>query len=127
MCRWHCGRLLELQREAAAGGHFEGLPGVVAEVVVIQPATGRCKREGARAHATQPWAKEGVAAFHAGCGAGVGGSGEGDGEVASKQASKQRSLCMCRLCVGCARAGLREWLVAFEARAGRLLRCFGRG
>ena len=63
-----CGRLLlELQLdEAAAGGRFEGLLGVVAEVVVPQPATGRCKREGARAHATHPWAKEGVAAVHAG-------------------------------------------------------------
>ena len=65
-----------------------------------------------------------MAAVHAGC-AGVGGSGEGVGAAASKQ----RALCMCRLCVGCARAGLirdtrREWLVAFEARAGRVLRCF---
>ena len=67
-----------------------------------------CKREGARALATHPWAKEGVAAVHAGCG-GVGGSGAA--------ASKQLALCVCRLCVGCARAGLvrdtrREWLVA---------------
>ena len=89
MCRWHRGRLLELQLEATVGGRFEGLLGVVAEVVAPQPATGRCKREGARAHATQPWAKEGVAAFHAGCGAGVGGSGEGDGAATNKQ----RALC----------------------------------
>ena len=33
----------EAQLEAAAGGRFEGLLGVVAEVVVPQPATGRCK------------------------------------------------------------------------------------
>ena len=58
--------MLKLQFEAAAGGRFEGLLGVVAEVVAIQPATGRCKREGARAHATHPWAKEGVATVHAG-------------------------------------------------------------
>ena len=58
--------MLEVQLEAAAGGRFEGLLGVVAEVVVVpQPATGRCKREGAHAHATHPWAKEGVAAVHA--------------------------------------------------------------
>ena len=73
----------------------------------------------ASAHATHPWAKEGVAAVHA-AGAGVGGSGEGVGAAASKQ----RALCMCSLCVGCARAGLirdtrREWRVAFKARAGR--------
>ena len=79
-----------------------------------------CKREGARALATHPWAKEGVAAVHAGCG-GVGGSGAA--------ASKQLALCVCRLCVGCARAGLvrdtrGEWLVACKARAGRVLRCF---
>ena len=42
------GRSLEPQVEAAAGGHPEGLLGVVAEAVVLQPATGRCKREGAR-------------------------------------------------------------------------------
>ena len=43
------GRSLEAQVEAAAGGRPEGLLGVVAEVVVAhQPATGRCKREGAR-------------------------------------------------------------------------------
>ena len=111
MSRRHRERLLELQLEAAARGRFEGLLGVVAEVVAVQAATGRCKREGARAHATHPWAKEGVAAVHAGC-AGVGGSGEGVGAAASKQ----RALCMCRLCVGCARAGLirdtrREWRV----------------
>ena len=53
-------------RAAAAGGHFEGLLGVIAEAVLPQPATGRCKREGAHAHATHPWAKEGVAAVHAG-------------------------------------------------------------
>ena len=63
----HRGRLLEVQLEAAAGGRFEGLLGVVAEAVAPpQPATGRCKREGAHAHATHPWAKEGVAAVHAG-------------------------------------------------------------
>ena len=77
-----------------------------------------CKREGARALATHPWAKEGVAAVHAGCE--VGGSGAA--------ASKQLALCVCRLCVGCARAGLvrdtrREWLVSCKARAGRVLRC----
>ena len=108
-----------IQLEAAVRGRFEGLLGVVVEVVVPQPATGRCKREGARAHATHPWAKEGVAAVHAGC-AGVGGGCEGVGAAASKRCA----LCMCRLCVGCARAGLirgtrREWLVAFKARAGR--------
>ena len=42
------GRSLELQVEAAAGGRPEGLLGVVAEAVALQPATGRCKREGAR-------------------------------------------------------------------------------
>ena len=42
------GRSLEDQLEAAAGGRPEGLLGVVAEVVAPQPATGRCKREGAR-------------------------------------------------------------------------------
>eukprot|EP00964_Phaeocystis_antarctica_P097790 scaffold63862_cov78-Phaeocystis_antarctica.AAC.1 len=56
---------LEVQLEAAAGGRFEGLLGVVAEVVVPQPATGRCRWERARAQATHPWAKEGVAAVHA--------------------------------------------------------------
>ena len=66
VCRWHCGHLLELQLQAAAGGRFEGLLGVVAEVVVLQAATGRCKREGASAHATHPWVKEGVAAVYAG-------------------------------------------------------------
>ena len=89
--------MLEPQLEAAAGSHFEGLLGVVVEVVVVQPATGRSKWERARAHATHPWAKEGVAAVHAG-GAGVGGSGEGAGAAASKQ----RALCMCSLCVGAA-------------------------
>jgi hypothetical protein len=44
-------------------------------------------------------------------------------------ASKQLALRVCRLCVGCARAGLvrdtrREWLVACKARAGVALRCF---
>ena len=34
--------------EAAAGGRPEGLLGVVVEVFAAQPATGRCKREGAR-------------------------------------------------------------------------------
>ena len=62
--------LLELQLEAAAGGRFEGLLGGVVEVVAVQAATGRCKWERARAHATHPWAKEGVAAVHAGCGRG---------------------------------------------------------
>eukprot|EP00964_Phaeocystis_antarctica_P049739 scaffold28815_cov44-Phaeocystis_antarctica.AAC.2 len=62
--------LLEHQLEAAAGGRFEGLLGGVAEVVLLQPATGRCKWERARAHATHPWAKEGVAAVHARCGRG---------------------------------------------------------
>ena len=68
VCRRHRGRLLEVQLEATAGGRFEGLLGVVApaEVVAPQPATGRCKREGASAHATHPWAKEGVAAVYAG-------------------------------------------------------------
>ena len=41
-------RSLEVQLEAAAGGRPDGLLGVVAEVVAHQPATGRCKREGAR-------------------------------------------------------------------------------
>ena len=104
--------LLEPQLEAAAGGRFEGLLGVVVEAVGPQPATGRCKWVRARAHATRKWAKEGVAAVHAG-GAGVGGSGERVGAAASKH----RALCMRMLCVGCARAGLirdtrREWLVA---------------
>ena len=62
--------LLEVQLEAAAGGRFEGLLGGVVEAVVPQAATGRCKWERARAHATHPWAKEGVAAVHAGCGRG---------------------------------------------------------
>ena len=74
---------LEHQLEAAAGGRFKGPLGVGFKAVVLQAATGRCKREGARAHATHPWAKEGVAAVHAGC-AGVGGSGEGVGAAASK-------------------------------------------
>ena len=43
--------MLEHQLEAVAGGRSEGLLGVVAEVVAKQPATGRCKREGAHAHA----------------------------------------------------------------------------
>ena len=94
-----CTLALEIHLEAAAGSRFEGLLGVVAEVVVVQPATGRCKRKGARAHATHPWAKEGAAAVHAGCGRGSG-SGEGVGAAASKQCA----LCMCRLCVACARA-----------------------
>ena len=63
---WHRGRMLKLQPETSVGGRFEGLLGVVAEVVVPQPATGRSKREGASAHATHPWAKEAVAAVHAG-------------------------------------------------------------
>ena len=42
------GRSLEEQLEAAAGGRLEGLLGVVAEAVVLQAATGRGKREGAR-------------------------------------------------------------------------------
>ena len=63
------GRLLDaLQLEAAAGGRFEGLLGGVVEAVETQPATGRW--EGARVRATHPWAKEGVAAFQAGCGRG---------------------------------------------------------
>ena len=110
--------MLELQLEAVAGGRSEGLLGVGAEVVVPQPATGRLQAGGC-ALATHPWAKEGVAAVHAGCG-GVGGSGAA--------ASKQLALCVCRLCVGCARAGpvrdtRREWLVACKARAGQVLRC----
>ena len=63
-------QMLEAQLEAAAGGRFEGLLGVVVEVVEPQAATGRCKWERARAHATHPWANEGVAAVHAGCGRG---------------------------------------------------------
>ena len=110
--------MLKLQPETAVGGRFEGLLGVVAEEVAPQPATGRCKREGASAHATHPWAKEGVAAVHAGW------RGRGWQRRGCWRGGKQHALCMCRLCVGCARAGLREWLVAFEARAGRLLRCF---
>ena len=118
-------RLLEVrQLEAAAGGRFEGLLGVVVEVVVVQAAMGRCKREGApgvRAHAAHPWAKEG---------------GRGRGPRGVRGRGWQRRGCwrggeqatcavyMCRLCVGRARAGLilttrREWRVAFKARAGR--------
>ena len=63
-------QVLEQQLEAAAGGRFEGLLGGVVEAVDVQTATGRCKWEGARMHATHPWAKEGVAAVHAGCGRG---------------------------------------------------------
>ena len=45
----HAGPLsLELQLKAAAGGRPEGPLGGGAEVVVTEPATGRCKREGAR-------------------------------------------------------------------------------
>ena len=35
--------MLEVQLEAAAGGRFEGLLGVVVQVVAPQPATDRCK------------------------------------------------------------------------------------
>ena len=42
----HATLALEIQLEAAARGSFEGLLGVVVEVVVVQAATGRC-REGA--------------------------------------------------------------------------------
>eukprot|EP00964_Phaeocystis_antarctica_P011151 scaffold6132_cov60-Phaeocystis_antarctica.AAC.1 len=52
----------------------------------------------ASAHATHPWAKEGVAAVHA-AGAGVGGSGEGVGAAASKQCALCTLLCV--LCAGC--------------------------
>ena len=92
------GGLLECQGEAPAakaaeGGRSEGPLGFGAEVVVkTQPATGRlCKREGAHALATHPWAKAGVAAVHAGCGR-VGGS-----RVARRQASNL--LCVCAGCV----------------------------
>eukprot|EP00964_Phaeocystis_antarctica_P113565 scaffold77572_cov58-Phaeocystis_antarctica.AAC.2 len=64
---------LKGQLKAAAGGRFEGLLGGGVEVVVPQTATGRCKWVRARAHATHPWANEGVAAVHAGhagCGRG---------------------------------------------------------
>ena len=81
--RRHRGRLLDLQIEAAARGRFEGLLGGVVDAVARQPATGRCKREGARAHATHPWAKEGVAAVHAGC-ARVGDREEGVGALGSR-------------------------------------------
>ena len=92
--------LLEVQLEAAAGGRFEGLPGAVAEVVALQAATGRCKWVRVRAHATHPWAKEGVAARSTpGAGAGGGGEGVGAGGAMS-------SVCVRRPCVGCARAGL---------------------
>ena len=48
----HATLALEIQLEAAARGSFEGLLGVVVEVVVVQAATGRCRREGAlRVHA----------------------------------------------------------------------------
>ena len=121
MSRRHRGRLLDIQREATAGGRFEGLLGVVVELVHFQAATGRRKREGARAHATHPWAKEGVAAVHAGC-AGVGGSGERVGAAASKLCA----LWMCMLCVWAVRvrdsSGTHtqaEWLVACKARVGR--------
>ena len=112
--------MLEVQLEATAGGRFEGLLGDVAEEVAIQPVTGRCK--GGRVHTRTPPTRGQRRAWPRSTrgGAGVGGSGKGVGTAASKQ----RAVCMCRLCVGCARAGLREWLVAFEARAGRLLRCF---
>ena len=54
--------------EAGARGRFEGLLGVVAEVVVaVQPAACRCKREGARPHATHPWAKESRSSLAARC------------------------------------------------------------
>ena len=63
------GRSLEEQLEAAAGGRLEGLLGVVAEAVVLQAATGRGKREGARTSRHPPVGqREGVAAVHAACG-----------------------------------------------------------
>ena len=71
------GRSLEEQVEAAAGGRSEGLLGVVAEVGVLDAATDRGKREGARDHVTHPAVgqrKVRVAAVHAVCGD-VGGSG----------------------------------------------------
>eukprot|EP00964_Phaeocystis_antarctica_P060015 scaffold35750_cov56-Phaeocystis_antarctica.AAC.5 len=110
--------LLELQLEAAAGGRFEGLLGGVVEVVAAQPASGRCKWERARADATHPRAKKGVAAVHAGCGRGW----QRRGCMLAR--GRPCAPCMCRPRVGCTRAGLvrgtrREWLVAFTARAGR--------
>ena len=66
------GRSLDsVQLEAAAGGRPDGLLGVVAEAVVPQPATGRCKREGARtSRPTHPVGQRRacVAAVHAACG-----------------------------------------------------------
>ena len=85
--------LLERQLEAAAGGRFEGLLGVGADIVVPQPATGRCKREGAHAHATHPWAKEGVAAVHAGW-------RERGVAAARVLARRQASNVLC-VCAGC--------------------------
>ena len=108
--------MLEAQLEAAAGGRFEGLLGVVVEVVAVQAATGRCKWKRARAQATPTWAKEG---------------GRGPRRVRARVAAarvlaqgRPCAPCMRRPRVGCARAGLvrgtrREWLVAFKARAGR--------
>ena len=100
--RRHRGRLLDLQIEAAARGRFEGLLGGVVDAVARQPATGRCKREGARAHATHPWAKEGVAAVHAGW------RGRG---WQRRQASNV--LCVCAGCVWAVR--VQDW---FGAHAG---------
>ena len=102
------GRSLEAQLEAAAGGRPEGLLGVVAEVVVAQAATGRCKREGARSSRHPP----------------VGQIGRDRGPRGVRgRGPQRRALWVCRLCVGCARAGLtqgtrRERLVAINVRAG---------
>ena len=87
------GLVLELQLEAVAGGRSEGLLGVVAEVVAKQPATGRCKREGAHTHAHATHPTRG--------GAGLGGSGIGcwrDGKPATCCVYVQAvcGLCACR-------------------------------
>ena len=46
--------------EAAAGGRPEGLLGGGVEAVALQPATGRCKREGARTSRHPPVRPRGV-------------------------------------------------------------------
>eukprot|EP00964_Phaeocystis_antarctica_P009101 scaffold4935_cov67-Phaeocystis_antarctica.AAC.4 len=52
----HRGRLLKLDLDATAGGGFDGLLGLVVEMVVLQAATGRPQGSdvGAGARATRP-------------------------------------------------------------------------
>ena len=85
--------MLDIQLEAAAGGRFEGLLGVVAKAVAPQPAPGRCKREGAHAHATHTVGKGGR---------GRGPRGVAQAWVAAARvlARRQASNVLC-VCAGC--------------------------